>query len=228
MCDCNDRFLIEESGRLLCSQCGVVRQGYSFIPGFNAPRDALMIAVYERRKRFRDIMNRMLYPCIENKDMPMFKYLSTHKPFESVTDLLHTMKKSGIADKRYVSLHAFSRRFLKGYVEPITHTHRTAKLFLRLFNMLETVFYREYPDRPWFNYNWLLRRMLIHFDIKQYLPFVKAIKCPKRRDRYEEMFTTIHKVIQALDGAENCPKKAGAISDDRVCRHVQNTGFPLF
>ena len=207
MCDCDEKFLIDgECGLQTCTNCGVMNEVRVYVTGFNAPRDALLMAVYERRKRFRDIMKKLLYPSIDNKDMPVFTYLSELPQFETVTGLLAAIKKSGIPDKRYVSLHAFCRYYLRGYKPPRVDTHTITKLCKRYFNMLETVFHRKYIIKsPFFNYAWLLRRLLVKFGCAEIANFVKPIKCPKRDARYEDMFTSLSKEIQALDDAKNYP-----------------------
>jgi hypothetical protein len=189
--------------------CGDVTQQRCFVAGYNAPRDPLMLAVYERKKRFKDIMNKMLYPTIDNKDMPMFMYLTEyikkHEKFDTTEEILACMKKSGIPDKRYVSLHAFARRFMNGYKAIPLKTHRLSALFRRYFNMLESVFYRRYPTSPFFNYNWLLRRLLTMYKHDELVQFVKPIKCPKRDSRYEDMFMSLYKDLQVLDGGGTIP-----------------------
>ena len=209
MCSCGKEYLIEEAGSMTCRMCGDVTQQRYFVTGYNAARDPLMLAVYERKKRFRDIMNKMLYPTIDNKDMPMFLYLTEYtkknEQFDTPQEILACMKKSGISDKRYVSLHAFARRFMKGYTVIPVKTHTLSTLFRRYFNMLESVFYRRFPTNPFFNYNWLLRRLLKLYKYEELIPFVKPIKCPKRDKRYEDMFTSLYKDLQALDGDGTIP-----------------------
>ena len=192
MCSCDIQFAIEVEGRTTCSFCGSITTQH-FVTRFDGPRDSLNVATYERRKRFRDIMTRLLFPSIENKDFPMYSYLKNQNTqIETVADLLCCMKRSKLPDKRYISLHAFARRFLHGYKPPVcANPHTLIKLYTREFDVVEIAHARKSNVPNFFNYAWLLRKLLCiqnRDDLKQ---FVKPIKCPKRNEYYTKLFKSL-------------------------------------
>ena len=195
MCSCGKELLVEVEGRSTCSLCGITSDQQHFIARYGAPRDPINVATYERRKRFKDIISRLLFPSIENKDFNMYCYLEKQDTkFKTVNEILKCMKKSKLPDKRYVSLHSFARRFLEGYKSPLhKDPHTLIKLYVRDFNMIETTHFRKCENpKNFFNYAWLLRRLLAmrgRFDLQQ---FVKPIKCPKRNEFYDDLFKSLN------------------------------------
>ena len=207
MCSCDPFHRIEEDGATVCVDCGRIINTQCFVAGFNAPRDPLQLAVYERKKRFRDILSKLVFPSIDNKDQPMYMYLKQQNTtYDTVGDILRAMKQSKLPDKRYVSLHSFSRRYLKQYQSPLTsNPHILISNCLRHFNMIETTYYRKHPGKAFFNYAWLLRQLLKKLGYPKLHEFVKPIKCPKRNKYYEELFNDLYIVIKAQDDEQMNP-----------------------
>jgi hypothetical protein len=60
--------------------------------------------------------------------------------------------------------------------------------------------FSRFPNKPFFNYPWLLRKLLAHHDLVDYICFVKPIRCEKRNLYYEELYTQVMTGnINALD-----------------------------
>ncbi len=200
MCTCHEKFKFMDLGALTCTNCGFAFKELHFVPGFDCARDPLCVAVYERRKRFLDILGKVLLPTIDNKDLPMDKHLEGEKvQYGSVGTLLAAMKGSGLVDKRYVSLRAFARFFLKGYTHVNIDSTKILEVSGRYFNMLEGVYGRLYQGDPFFNYNWLIRKFLVKYECESLCRFVKPIKCPKRNRHYEQMFSACCTSLLAQD-----------------------------
>jgi hypothetical protein len=192
VCSCGEQFIIQTDGNDTCTMCGVIGRS-NFVNRFDAPRDSLCQATYERHKRFRDIVTKVVFPCVENKDYPMYEYLkSTNKQFETVGDVLQAMKRSKLLNKRYCSLHTFCRFFLKNYVKPkVESPLLLIKMSVRMFTFLESEHYKKCTGN-FFNYGWLLRRLLDLLDCDTLKRYVKPIKCPKRNEFYENMFCSLN------------------------------------
>ena len=226
MCTCNENFKYMDLGALTCTNCGFVFKELHFVPGFDCARDPLCVAVYERRKRFIDILGKVLLPTIDNKDLPMYKHLEGENvQYDSVGKLLAAMKVSGLIDKRYVSLRAFARFFLKGYKNIKCDTTRILEVSGRYFNMLESVYGRLYQGEPFFNYNWLIRKFLVKYKCTKLCRFVKPIKCPKRNKHYEQMFSACCTLLQAQDDEKKNRQTADVVLDGPETSLYQSITF---
>jgi hypothetical protein len=119
----------------------------------------------------------------------MFQFLSVHKPYESVEDIMNRMKLSTLKDKRYCSLHLFARYFMPSYQAP-NHMLQFQKTIMFSFREVERKFSR-FQDKPFFNYPWLLRKLLSIHSLSAYICFVKPIRCEKRNLYYEELYQQV-------------------------------------
>ena len=102
----------------------------------------------------------------------------------------YRMKLSTLKDKRYGSMHMFATHFLTGYSTPAFKLHHKA-LIQHSFRHIEHKFFKYKHNTPFFNYPWLLRKLLTKHDLLEYLPYVKPIRCGKRNSYYEDMFSRI-------------------------------------
>lgn len=190
-------------GTAVCRACGVVHPHLrDYVVGINTYNDPLQLCFYQRRKRFEQILVKITAPHIDNKDVPIYKLLVEGKhTFDSVPDVLATVKKLPVKDKRYHSLHIFSKLFMKNYVKPPMLRFQTKKRIMFLFSDIESMFLRE-KSVPFFNYAWLIRRVLNHFKVHEYDMYIKQIKCEKRNEYYNDMFNFLYTKIQARNEAE--------------------------
>lgn len=201
---CDERDLIMDAGKFICTECGLVHGGSHFIIGINTYNDPLQICYYQRKKRFSKILDKIVRPNLDNKDTPVYKHL-VGKTFDTIEELQTYIKTLNIKDKRYHSLHAFCKLCLKNYTPPKTFTLQEEKRCLFLFELVEMAFLKHTNGVPFFNYAWLIRKVLFHFGFSQFELYVKKIKCPKRNIYYETMFTNLYKAIQVRGDVGNCP-----------------------
>ena len=73
-----------------------------------------------------------------------------------------------------------------------------------MFSEIESMFV-THKTVPFFNYAWLIRRMLNHFEIHDYDTYIKQIKCEKRNEYYNTMFNQLYTKIKVRGDAENYP-----------------------
>ena len=198
--------LIYEDGIAVCRRCGIVHSHlHEFVTGVNTYNDPLQLCFYQRRKRFEQILLKITAPYIDNKDIPIHKLLVKGKhTFDSVHDVLATLKKLPVKDKRYHSLHIFSKLFMKNYIEQPMLREHTKKRIMFFFSEIESMFLRD-KTVPFFNYAWLIRRVLNYFKVHEYDIYIKQIKCEKRNEYYNTMFNDYYTKIQARADAENYP-----------------------
>ena len=189
---------IEDNGFSICSECGVVQKTVYFVSSINTFNDPIQICFYQRKKRFEKILDQITLPRIENKDIPVYKKLDGNL-FDTVDDLKLFIKSLNVQDKRYHSLHAFAKRFVTSYKQPSEFTTHNKQCCLYLFEKLECCFLRHMFNVPFFNYAWLIRKILNMLHFSQFDMFIKRIKCPKRNKYYNDMFTFLHTKILIRD-----------------------------
>jgi len=204
--NCQIQETIEDCGCLLCSRCGLVlRTQYQYTTSLNNHSEPLQLCMYQRKKRFMDILTKIVFPSIDNKDAPVYEELNKHKPYESIGDIIDVMKGTKCKDKRYCSLHTFCKHFLTGYTAPRRVDFVFMKLCSNLFTSVETLFLNESRifkgkgRMPFFNYNWLINRVLQALGNRDYEPYIKRIKCPKRNKHYSELFKNYYTQILTRD-----------------------------
>lgn len=206
---CNPIHLFFEDGVQVCSKCGNCDGNTRrFVTSINAWNDPLQICFYQRKKRFEQIMLKIVWPTIENKDVPVYKLLSG-KRYNSAQHVMRTLKKLKVKDKRYHSIHAFCKYFQRDYIPPTLFTLQNKKNALCVFRNVEEMFLKHKSDVPFFSYAWLIRKILNLLDLHEFDLYIKKIRCPKRNLYYEEMFNDLYTLIVTRDGVENCPLQAG-------------------
>ena len=210
---CPISVLIEDNGCLLCSGCGVVlRSHYQYTTSLSNHSEPLQLCMYQRKKRFMDILTKIIFPSIDNKDAPVYKELNKHKPYKTIADITAAMKGINCKDKRYCSLHAFCKHFLTGYTAPLLVNFVFLKKCSNLFTNIETLFLKESrtykgPGKmPFFNYNWLINRVLQTLGNHDHEPYIKTIKCPKRNNHYECLFKNYYTQIITRDNEPSNPE----------------------
>ena len=193
-----------ENGSAVCTVCGKMHSNMlQLVVGIDTYNDTLQVCFYQRKKRFEQILDKITNPCMESKDIAVYKLLSVSR-FRTVEDLIKRMKSLKVKDKRYHSLHLFAKFFMTTYVPPTPIHQREKDMCMVMFSQIETMFLRHF-DVPFFNYAWLIRKILHEHGQYQFDKYIKKIKCTKRNMYYENMFNDLYTKIQAQDGVGSCP-----------------------
>lgn len=145
---------------------------------------------YSRSKRFRQMSEMLLFPSPNNPDTPALEYLSAHKQeIQCIQDIMKLLSVSKLSDKRFCSVHLFSRVFNPGYVKPPKYGDLFAMLdkMVYIFQTIELRYKQYASDKPFINYTYIIRHILRKLKYLYYLQFVKILKCDKRKERYRLM-----------------------------------------
>ena len=132
----------------------------------------------------------------------MLQHLDSEGPFDTIQDMIKSMKQCACPDKRYCSCHLFSSLFVIGYVKPLppNNIKRLKNNILNTFETLEFA-HRRVFDRnvPFFNYRFLLATLLAEHKLQRFLQFVKRLKCKQRQTHYHNMLDTLRNFITTSD-----------------------------
>ena len=195
------RFVSSGKSTIICQVCGIEKYILDTCNfqncGFSMSH-APFLSGYSRTKRFRQMVEALFYPTPSNPDTKMLKVL--YKNMEKINsqhDLVTLITESGLKDKRFVSLHMFCRLFNPQYKKP-THDclFRMMDRMIHNFKEIELNFKWTFPGKPFINYTYLVRHLLLKLGYTSYLPFVKNLKCEKRKTHYNQM-------LAILSGGEN-------------------------
>lgn len=199
---CNSRLITTMNANIVCSSCGVLarQQLVSYI----TPRDWLtdpLMNVYSRKKRFKALTENLFLPHASTKDNKMMAYLTPLAPFPNKDDLLQSLKLSKLGDKRYCSIHYFCKAFVSNYRGPrvLKDVHQVIKILVNRFGDIECVFSRLFPTVQFFNYAWLLSKLLAEFRLNDFIFFVKELKCKQRVTYYSLMLQEIVGLLNSSD-----------------------------
>ena len=163
----------------------------------NGPDSTLFITYYSRVNRFLKIFDNVVQPHATPKDTLMLQYLKK-KTIPDIDTLREYVQKSGLADKRYNSVHLLAMLNCLDYkpTQFPEHLFEYKKVLQRQFLDLEFA-HRNSSYVHFFNYNWLLHTLLsMNPMYANYLTYIKQIKCPKRRLKYKEMHQALRTIIQ--------------------------------
>lgn len=180
----------------VCLECGIeetfIRSCTYKNCGFSM-RHSPFLSGYSRTKRFRGMVEALIFPTPCNADTKMLEYLN-HTKCKTRGDIIHTMMTSGLKDKRFSSIHLFCRLYDPTYVEPLHGClFQMLKRMVFSFEHIESRFKQHFSGQnvPFINYTFLIRYLLGELKYATYLPFVKKLKCKKRRTRYNEMLAEL-------------------------------------
>ena len=161
--------------------------------------EPLQICVYKRKKRFEEMLKKLIYPHVEKKDEIVVASLFDRE-FDCTESLITFLKQTKIKDKRYQSVHAFARLFCKDYNEVEALTEDGLKRCVLMFEEIEHRFIKHTAKVPFFNYNWVMKKILHAHGVTRFDPFLKNIKCKKRNAYYSDLFTRLCKVSSMRGG----------------------------
>ena len=232
-CKSTSIFVTEHHTRL-CLDCGVEKAcAFDIHPinvSYNCTHHQPFAEGYNRRKRFHTMLSNVILGACNVADDHMIKYLSGFTHYVEEACLLKQMKKSGLRDKRYTSLHLFSRIFLPSYVKPVLPSNWCVveKSIMTMFSEIELIHHRLFC-KPFFSYVWLLQKILGSHSLGFFSRYIKQLKCQRRVKVYEDDFTLIMTKLALQDryvGARVCvsvfPKQLAEHKDDR-CQHPGQT-----
>jgi hypothetical protein len=197
--DCREGRLIETSYHTkLCLFCGLERRS-SFSTSnmmYASPPPRELPPTYNRSTRFKELLHKIL--GIESGPKvtdPIWMFLKQLSPFQSPQDIFHNLKKSSLTNKHYNSVHIFTKIFCPTFASPSLPTniiHIIALLCQRFDDIL--LMWNQSTCPTFFSYNYLLEVFLTEHDMTQFLPFLKKLQCPKRREKYKNKVLAVQHV----------------------------------
>ena len=194
MCYCVNACLLYSSyNTTICQKCGVERfVGCSPTPLYNL---APLPKGYSRSDRFRILVKKILgtHPGPPHSD-DVWQFLARHKPYNSLTHIVSSLKQSKLKLKHYQCVHVFRNIF--GEHPPkkcdITILQTVEHQLCALFDKTLRKWNRHYREGlRFFSYPFLLEKFLRMTNKEAFLCYLKTLQCPIRRDKYEELWKRI-------------------------------------
>ena len=129
----------------------------------------------------------------------MMAFLDIDAPYATQIELIQSMKRSRLSDKRFCNLHLFCKEFTLAYIPPTTLPNMDFEIqqIMKRFNDIEFGFTRLYCGTQFMNYRWLLSELVIERKLTEYLPFIKTLKCKQRIRYYTDMLQCIKDYINS-------------------------------
>ena len=202
-CDCV-QLLVSELSTLVCTSCGRESVVLGITPEFTSYSQSHCIypnQMYDRARRFGNMLDQVILGLRAKSDDKMIEHLHKDAPYKSIGQMLTNMKRSNLRDKRYNSVHLFASLFYESFTSlgiP-KEWFQIRKSIINVFKDIEIIHRRLYLNTAFFNYLWLLRELLIIFNLEFYIVYLKKLKCSKRNQSYRDMFDTILQIINAED-----------------------------
>ena len=191
MCTCGGGTFESDYDTVICIKCGIEIRVPMQITNNNSNTyytHTPFMVVYSRFKRFSSMLENIFYPNSTASDDNVMKFLFKHKPIKNIDEICKLLKATKCKDKRYCSLHLWARLCVPSYKAPQPPPDWVKKHILFKFKEIEFLHKRYAADRPFFNYCWLIRKLMYLTNCHQHMRFVKKLKCSKRRKIYQRMF----------------------------------------
>ena len=190
-------FFESDKSSIICWRCGIERKilaNCSFNNCGFAMRHSPFLSGYSRSKRFRCMVTTLFWPTPSNADKQMLQYM-LWKHFKNRGEIIKAITTAPLKDKRFGSIHIFCRLLDPQYEEPF-HSCLFQMLHQMVWNfeIVEGRFKHRFPKEPFINYTYLIRHLLTKLGYTAYLPFVKQLKCTKRKMRYSEILEKLGSV----------------------------------
>ena len=107
------------------------------------------------------------------------------KPCESMDELVKMLSSCPTKSKHYEHIHSYAKVFLANYKAPDALKLRDIEQIKKLFLDIQYAYCQIYGSKTvFFSYPWLLYTILEAMGRKDYLCFVKNLKCKKRAAGY--------------------------------------------
>ena len=184
---------------IVCIDCGVEKPILTYTPDYQSMvNSAPLVRYYSRKDRWIALIKKVLGihsgPPVAD---PVWEYLSARKPFEGVDGIRVCLRKSKLRNKHYPSLHCFAKLFSQAYRRPTTSANFVYKQLTKYFDIILRLWnkYKTHPNvntKLFFSYNWLIEQGLAFYNLKEYMPFVKRLKCNSRRKKYVNMLLKLY------------------------------------
>jgi len=194
LCSCGIRLCETTYHTLLCYSCGKEKfHGYTNHQHnqlYNSHCSPSCYPTYSRPARFRILLRRVFAldagPKLAD---PVWHYLEDNCPYVSTNEIYRALKTSALVTKHYGQLHLFSKIFAP-YAEHDIDVHYYLDLFCTKFSKLlhEWV---KLQENSFFSYNWIIERYLREHKLDMFLPYIKHLQCPHRREKYEHKMNLI-------------------------------------
>ena len=185
---CPHSFTNSDYNTIICMVCGH-EEACSLVQSSGYTENMPLDIGYSRYNRMWNLLKQLFEPTLYGNPNSRVVHEVMSQNFENGSELLHWLSKLPVKNKRYQNAHYYYL-FNKPYTVPDPPSKTTVLAMLSVFTKLEQRFDAwSHPYKSFFSYNWLLRRLLTDFELEVYLQFVKQIKCKKRVDLYETMYT---------------------------------------
>lgn len=177
---------------LLCINCGREKAQLVNGPDYNTYMTTAPLARhYSRPERWNILIKKVcgLHSGPPTTD-PVWDYLKAHQPYNSPKDIIKCLRKAKLKNKHYPSLHAFCQAFDSSYVKPLNANNvmkHLSSYFEHVISMWNTK-----GNKHFFSYSWLIEQGLEIFNHITYLPYVKKLMCPFRRNKYAQELLTLY------------------------------------
>ena len=145
---------------------------------------------YTRSQRFNNMVTMLFFPNASKHDEPILKLLCGRR-FKTIRELKSAMKKTKVKNKRYCNLHFFCKMFLETYKPPSINQNVLLiyqKMLGQFFINLESSFNIHAQHFTFFNYAWLIRKLLIKFNLCEFCIYLKRLCNKKRNEEYCQRF----------------------------------------
>ena len=193
----HDNVFYTEYSTIVCSHCGMERQ--ILVNQMDYKRSltsAPLCRFYNRHDRWCTLVKKVcgIHNGPQAND-PVWGYLAARKPFESTQEILECLRKSGLKNKHYPSLHAFSKNFCSNYKHPVDPNEVYKKLcsyFAHVLFLWTNT--KKRKQKLFFSYNWLLEQGIAFYNLTEYEPFVKRLKCVNRRGKYVSLLLRLYEI----------------------------------
>ena len=189
---CCNTILEPSDGYLFCSQCGVmVRQHLQLSCTSFEQKTYFMSRGYSRRSRFvKKVLGALRLAATHNIDAILLKHLQKQN-IQTPEDLLKSIGDYPTKGRRP---YQFSMYYWKALGKTIPRcTDRDVDLLVREFDEILFAWERHRFKNPKFPYSYLFCKLVNNNSrysdgIKQFVPFVRKLRCNRRRERYDKLF----------------------------------------
>ena len=177
---------------MFCTECGkLIRQALETSSTSYNQRSYFMPRGYTRRSRFvKKVLGSLQLHATHKIDPELVMYLKD-KNIQNPTQLLKVIAKYPTKGRRP---YQFVMYYWKALGFPVPRcTEQDVDLLVREFDNVLFAWERHRFKRPKFPYSFLFRKLVSTNNqysdgIKQFVPFVRALRCQKRKERYERLF----------------------------------------
>ena len=188
---CND--IVEEAdGYMYCTKCGkLVSQSLETSSTAYNQSTYFMPRGYTRRSRFvKKVLGSLRLRATHKIDEALVIYLK-EQDVKTPTGLLAAIGKYPAKGRRP---YQFSMFYWKALGFPVPRcTDQDVDLLVREFDNILFAWERYRFQRPKFPYSFLFRKLVAagtqySTGIKQFIPFVRKLRCQRRKERYERLY----------------------------------------